>query len=285
LRQEQSYWLAAPRGAVKPLPLDFAGGENLMTSASGVSVALSTAETETLLKQTLTALGAQINDVLLTALAQSLARWTGGRALYVNLESHGREELFPEVDLTRTVGWFTTMTPVLLDLGDAATEVEELASVQEQLRLLPRKGIGYGVLRYLHEDAQVRSQLRALTGTEITFNFLGQSDRALPESGYFKFAPESAGPSMSRAGKRDSVFDVNGLIVGGQLRFDWSYSQNLHRRETVESLARGFADALRAFINQQPADENFASVAGLADFNWGHEEAADIAAALEKLES
>jgi hypothetical protein len=88
---------------------------------------------------------------------------------------------------------------------------------------------------------------------------------------------------MSRAGKRGSVFDVNGLIVGGQLRFDWSYSRNLHRRETVESLARGFADALRAFINHQPADEDF--VAGLADFNWGHAEAADIAAALENLES
>jgi natural product biosynthesis luciferase-like monooxygenase protein/amino acid adenylation domain-containing protein/non-ribosomal peptide synthase protein (TIGR01720 family) len=282
LRQEQSYWLAAPRGALKPLPLDFEGGENLVTSASAVSVTLSAAETEALLKQTLTALDAQINDVLLTALAQSLARWTGGRAVYVNLESHGREELFPEVDLTRTVGWFTTMTPVLLDLGDAATAIEELASVQERLRLVPRKGIGYGVLRYLHEDARVRARLRASTATEISFNFLGQSDRALPESGYFKLATESAGPSMSRAGERGSVFDVNGLIVGGQLRFDWSYSQNLHRRETVESLARGFADALRAFINHQTADD---FVAGLADFNWGHAEAADIAAALENLES
>ncbi|MFL6211453.1 MAG: MupA/Atu3671 family FMN-dependent luciferase-like monooxygenase [Pyrinomonadaceae bacterium] len=287
VRQEQSYWLARPRGALKPLPLDFAGGENLVTSASGVSVSLSAEETETLLKRTLPALAAQINDVLLTALAQSLARWTGGRAIYVNLESHGREELFPEVDLTRTVGWFTTMSPVLLDLGEAASAVEELAAVTEQLQLVPRKGIGYGVLRYLHEDAQVRAQLRASTETEITFNFLGQADRALPESGYFKFAAESAGPSMNRAGRRGSVFDVNGLIVSGQLRFDWSYSQNLHRRETVEALARGFADALRAFINYEPvaAAENFAAVAGLTDFNWAQGEVADIAAALEHLES
>jgi len=286
LTEEQEHWLVAPRVEIKALPLDYDAGENLMNSASGVSESLLADETEQLLTRTLAALDAQINDVLLAALAQVISRWTGGRALLVDLESHGREELFPEVDLTRTVGWFTTMSPVLLDLGGAATAAEELEAVKEQVRHAPRHGVSYGVLRYLHEDAALRERLRNSTEAEISFNYLGQIDKSMPKTRLFSLAAEPTGPPTSRDGRRPSVLAVNGLVVRGQLRFDWSFSQNLHRRETIAALARDFVDAIRSFIHEAASGgtENLAE-SRLADFKWDQSQVNDVAAALNNLES
>jgi non-ribosomal peptide synthase domain TIGR01720 len=189
----------------------------------------------------------QINDVLLTALVQSVVRWTGRRALLLDLEGHGREELFAEVDLARTVGWFTTLFPVRLELG-AEPLGEALKSVKEQLRGIPHGGIGYGVLRYGHPDTEVRAALQALPQAELSFNYLGQLDQALSGSSLFRPAQESSGPPQSLRGRRPHLLEVNGFVVGDQLQLEWTYSQQVHRRATVERLAQGFLEALEALI-------------------------------------
>ena len=285
VRAEAAYWLAAPRTQIPQLPPDHPQGDNALTSVRSLTQLLTAAETQTLLRETLGALRVQINDLLLAALARACANWTGERALLVNLESHGREELFGDLDLSRTVGWFTTMTPVLLEVDETAAFVDEVLSVKEQLGRLPRRGIGYGLLRYLHDDAQTRAQLRALPAPQISFNYLGQLDQALPESPVFKLAAESAGPSRSRAGRSLYLLDITGAVVRGQLRFDWSYSEGLFRRETIERLAADFAAALRSLLTPAAAPRrDELNVAAGADFNWSATEVADITAALEKLE-
>src|SRR6185295_15826710 len=109
----------------------------------------------------------RIDDVLLTALARAFQRWTGEDALLVELEKHGREDLFEDVDLSRTVGWFTNAFPVLL----------RVEAPKEQLRRIPRGGIGYGLLRYLCRDEEVARQMRVLPGAAVSFNYLGQLDQ------------------------------------------------------------------------------------------------------------
>ncbi len=104
----------------------------------------------------------QINDVLLTALIQSFAQWTGERSLLVDLEGHGREDLFEDVDLSRTVGWFTTLFPIYLQLEEVDRPGETLKSVKEQLRRIPNRGIGYGILRYLNKDTAIGKKLQTL---------------------------------------------------------------------------------------------------------------------------
>ena len=247
VRAEAAYWLGAVEARHAPLPLDYPEGENTVASARVVSVELDDEETRRLLRDVPAASHTGINDVLLAALLKAVGPWTGDQLLFVNLEGHGREEVFGGADLSRTVGWFTALFPVSLSArGQAAGEL--LRSVREQLRSLPHKGLGYGLLRYLSLDAEVAARLRAAPRPEISFNYLGQFDQALADSGLFAPAREPAGPNRSGLARRGSVLDVAAVVTGGRLRVDWHFSENLHRGATVETLARDYLAALRELI-------------------------------------
>jgi non-ribosomal peptide synthase protein (TIGR01720 family) len=250
LEQELDYWLDSSRSAVAPLPVDYPASKdaNTVTSACNVSVSLSAEETCALLQEVPKAYHTQINDVLLTAVVQTFAQWTGTRCLLVNLEGHGREEILEAVDLSRTVGWFTTMFPVVLELQEADAPGEALKSVKEQLRRIPNRGIGYGLLRYIKGDAAITEKLRSLPQAEVSFNYLGQFDQLLSPDSMFQIAKESSGSEHSRLGSRGHLLEVNALVTGGQLQLDWTYSSSLHQRATIENLAQGFLKALRSLI-------------------------------------
>jgi non-ribosomal peptide synthase protein (TIGR01720 family) len=255
LRQELAYWLEASTARVDRLPIDYAGGMNDEASAETVAVLLRPDETQTLLQAVPAAYRTQINDVLLTALVKAFSRWTGKRALLVDLEGHGREEVLEGIDLSRTVGWFTTIFPVLLDLGKTLGPGEALQVIKEQLRRIPNRGIGYGLLRYLCEDTEFTAPLRALPQAEVSFNYFGQLDQAVPQSTPFVPARESRGLERSALGTRSYVLDVIGSVRGGRLQLRWVYSNNLHRRKTIENLAQGFLEELRLLISHCTAPE------------------------------
>jgi non-ribosomal peptide synthase protein (TIGR01720 family) len=244
------YWLAQTRSEVAPLPVGYPSGKeaNTVASATHVSVSLSVGQTLALLQEVPSAYNTQINDVLLTALVQTFAQWTGERFLLVDLEGHGREELFEDVDLSRTVGWFTTIFPVLLELGEVSHPGDALKSVKEQLRRIPNRGIGYSLLRYLNQDAATRLKLQALSQAEVSFNYLGQLDQVLSESPLWRLAKEPSGSEHSRMGSRSHLLEVKGFVAEGKLQLDWTYSENLHQRATVERLAQRFLEALKSLI-------------------------------------
>src|SRR5262249_33207720 len=130
----------------------------------------------------------QANDALLAALGRTLAGWTGDDRVLVELEGHGREPVFAGVDLSRTVGWFTTLFPVALDLRGAHGPGEALVAAKERLRAVPGRGIGFGVLRWLSPDPAVREGLAALPAAGVAFNYLGQLDAALSNEQAFALA-------------------------------------------------------------------------------------------------
>ena len=149
LHQELPYWLSDARRQVQPLPIDRFEGDDTLGNAETVQMVL----TENLTRTLLSGLGpagegTQINDILLTALLQSFYHWSGSPRLLVDLEGHGREEIFDDIDLSRTVGWFTTLYPVLLDSLFSGTPRRVLQAVQQQLpcRAEPRVGLRPTVL-------------------------------------------------------------------------------------------------------------------------------------------
>ncbi|MNW26219.1 Linear gramicidin synthase subunit D [compost metagenome] len=257
LRNEADYWLAQAGKRTGQLPSDFRQGPNTIESSRDHVTFLTPTETRVLLQDVPLAYRTQINDVLLTALLRAMTRWTGQQRLLLHLEGHGREDMFEEVDLSRTVGWFTSMFPVVLELPEKEDAGSALKSVKEQLRRLPNRGIGYGLLRYLAspETAQELERIgAAIVGTnepQISFNYLGQFDQSLGGGGeddLFRPAGESTGPEQDPRELRAHDLDVTGLVAGGVLRLTWTYSEHLHRQETVEQVSELFLEELRALI-------------------------------------
>jgi amino acid adenylation domain-containing protein/non-ribosomal peptide synthase protein (TIGR01720 family) len=250
LRAETSYWLSLFSGQIPRLPVDRNSGPNNVASARTVTVSLNADDTRALLQEIPVAYRTQINEILLTALARTLSRWTSSRVVLLDLEGHGREELFPGVDLSRTVGWFTTIFPVVIDLSDSSNCGDALRLVKEQLRAIPERGIGYGLLRYASNDGEIVARLNSQPQAEIRFNYLGQTDRSLPKTAQFKPAADSVGPSQSPKGERGYLLNVIGAVTGGELRLEWTYSENIHCRETIEQLAQNYLEQVLALIAQ-----------------------------------
>ncbi len=244
---ELDYWLDDVRRQQKPIPLDYPAEPttNTVASTALVTVSLSVEQTRALLNEVPKAYRTQTLDVLLTALVQSVTHWIGGPVLLIDLEGHGREALFEELDISRTVGWFTSLFPVWLDIRTASNHGEALKSIKEQLRRIPNKGIGYGLLRYLNSDTA--KHLQALPQAQVSFNYLGQF-QPLSQEPLKKVVKDASGTTQSRQGLRRYLLEINGLINDGQLQLDWTYSENCHQRATIERLAQEFIAALTAII-------------------------------------
>jgi amino acid adenylation domain-containing protein/non-ribosomal peptide synthase protein (TIGR01720 family) len=207
-------------------------------------VTLSSALTQQLLQQVPKVYHTEVNDVLLAALARTLAQWSAQTNIIVGLEGHGREDIVPGIDLSRTVGWFTTMYPVLLALDGLNTSDELLKGIKEQLRRIPEKGIGYGVLRYINHEAL----LQGATPWEIIFNYLGQTGNSMAGK-WFAPATEPAGNSISDTWKQTNKMEVISLVENGELRVRWNYSMQHYHRSTIETLAGNFIANLEMLID------------------------------------
>ncbi|UPZ26788.1 non-ribosomal peptide synthase/polyketide synthase [Streptomyces sp. LRE541] len=227
-----------------PLPTDLTGA-NTAACEETVTVGLDAADTRRLLQDVPDVYRTRVNDVLLCALGRVLGRWTGQDQVVVALEGHGRDELFDDIDLARTVGWFTTMFPVALDVPQDAATGAALKSVKESLRAVPRSGLGYGALRRLHPD---RDRLGLPGLPQIGFNYLGQQDRSTTADGLLHTPYAGLAGGLDRAADRPHLLDVLGQVSDKRLEFTWSYSREVHRRDTVARLAAELADELRHIV-------------------------------------
>jgi amino acid adenylation domain-containing protein/non-ribosomal peptide synthase protein (TIGR01720 family) len=253
LEREAPYWLSQTNAPAAALPLD-SEGDNTVGSARSVETVFSEDETTALLQDVPSVYRTQINDALLAALARAFAQSTGARSVRIGLEGHGREDLLPGIDLSRSVGWFTARFPVSLRLPDAAGPAETLLAVKEQLRAIPARGIGYGILRYLSAEGGAAGRMKALPEPDVSFNYLGQLDRLLQDDSLWRVLP-SIGPERSARDRRRYALSVEGRVLRGCLRFSWNYSENLHRRATIERLAEHFEQELRLLITRSRAAE------------------------------
>jgi non-ribosomal peptide synthase protein (TIGR01720 family) len=243
LAKESAYWLAQPQSVSARLPVNETRGT--YASARTVTTRLQEIETNALVRT-------RIDEVLLAALVQAVGNWTRTYALLVDVEGHGREDIFDDADTSRTVGWFTSQYPVLLNVSDARDTGESLAAVKEQLRAVPHRGIGYGLLRYLSGTQRLREQDQA----EIRFNYLGQFDQLLAGTS-FNVAPESSGPAVSLREQLPYLLEINARVVGGQLELSWRYSENAFTREAIEALAADYANELRALVDHSQKAPDF----------------------------
>ena len=259
VQQQSDYWQAAAE-SVSRLPRDFDASpdqtlDESAASSASVLVKLDKAETRALLQEVPSVYHTEINDVLLTTLAQSLCQWSERSSVLIELEGHGREEISTELDISRTVGWFTTLYPVRLELSESRSVGEDLKAVKEQLRGVPERGLGYGLLKYVGGDEETRQRLREVRA-EVAFNYLGQLDNVVSEERMFRGGQESSGAEQDARGRRSHALIINASVQGGELVLGWSYSRKLHERETIERVAAEQVAKLRQVIEHCREEES-----------------------------
>lgn len=279
---ESAHWQALADAPPTRLPRDLSNGSNLVGDVEVLAVSLTAAETETLLRRALAAYGCQINDLLLAALALTLREWTEEEANTIHLEGHGREGAEAGIDLARSVGWFTSLYPIRIDLMGTASPVAVVDTVRTQLAAVPERGLGYGVGRWLSEPPRWD-----VPAADLCFNYLGQFDGLVGGDGPFGPADESVGPQNSPQGERAHVLDVNGLIVGGALKFEWHFSAKIHRRETVTKLADSYFGHLRTLLDAVTAGGVTADVeeeTNVSRFELAGANDEDLDSAIEEIE-
>lgn len=197
------------------------------------------------------------DEILLAALGRTIAQTTGEGVVAVDLAGHGRMVLKPDVDLHRTVGWFTTIYPVALHCtrsgSDDATEI--LTGVHDALGEVPHFGIGYGLLKYVY--APTARQLAAQPEPEIFFSYIGTIPQLPQLDGPVQFDMDPATPARETLPAFGHALELRVYRDADVLQLDWWYDTRRMERSTVEALMRQFPTALAELTsNAAPVEDD-----------------------------
>ena len=244
LAAELPYWQAQLAEAPR-IPQAVADAPATWREAQQRRVSLDAATTAELLGPALANQRLRINDLLLTAVGRALCEWTGADEALLEVEGHGRDAFDDgePLDLSRAVGWFTCLYP--LRLRPSGEPGAALRAVKEALRAVPRAGIGYGVLRYLSDHAQV---LKAAGQPRVTFNYLGQFDQQFGTEAALRPASESAGRSQPDSAPLGNWLVINGRVLGGRLELELTYSRAMFTGEAIDALVQGLEQSLLGLL-------------------------------------
>jgi non-ribosomal peptide synthase protein (TIGR01720 family) len=244
--KEKHYWAQIESSLVQPMKRDFAQETTYIKDLDNLSFSLTEAETEQLFTKVSPALGVEVWHILLTGLGAAFKKAFGQERLLVALEGHGRETILPDVDIGRTVGWFTSIYPVLLDFSREMELSCGVREVKEMLNQVPNKGIGYGILKYI-TAGEHKKEIEFKLKPQIGFNYLGQFDTDVEQLS-FVMAEESPGDTHSLHGTRKYDFTVTGIVAEQQLMISIAYSKKQYKTGTAEALVRHYKEVLSEII-------------------------------------
>ncbi|MFG3607580.1 amino acid adenylation domain-containing protein, partial [Streptomyces sp. NPDC047928] len=244
---ELEYWTGVGAEATAELPVTGApatpGDVRVATAELSVDV------TRSLLQRVPVVYRTRVNEVLLGVLGRVLGEWTGAERVLVDVEGHGREEVLPGgVDLSRTVGWFTSVYPVALASGTGRSWADVVKAAKERLRTVPNRGIGHGALRWLGDPDSAAGDLGRLARPQVSFNYLGQFDGMTADSPLLDSVLPGPSGEHSPLDPRPYVLDVVGRVVDGRLLVEWGWSAGVLADGVVEGLAARFVAALEEFV-------------------------------------
>jgi amino acid adenylation domain-containing protein/non-ribosomal peptide synthase protein (TIGR01720 family) len=247
LLKEKVYWQEMESQTIPMTKRDYNETDNYIKDAITGTFRLSKNDTDLLLSKANEAYGTEVNDLLLTGLGLAFRKTFGHRRLVVALEGHGREAILENVDISRTVGWFTTIYPVSFDISYENRLARQIKENKEVLRQVPNRGIGYGILRYLTSDTY-KTDSDFKSDPQISFNYLGQFDADVGQMS-FEVAKESVGGTQSPAAQREYEIEISVLTVDKQLSISIRYNKNQYKANTIETLLNHYKDALIEIVS------------------------------------
>ncbi|MGZ0139066.1 amino acid adenylation domain-containing protein [Bacillus velezensis] len=182
----------------------------------------------------------EINDLLLASLTIAVKEWRNSKYLTIEMEGHGRETIDREIAIDRTVGWFTSVYPIILETKD--TVEESILEAKQTLKQVPNHGIGYGILRYLGEHSGLEMS------AAITFNYLGELDNEIDRIEGISMSGMPLGRSMSEKNSSGMGLSLNGAVLNGQLEFDIIYDTGLYTDEDAQTLVLAYERAIKDVV-------------------------------------
>ena len=244
MQEERSYWESQLKFDI-PLPAkDHEVNSKDLQIDNWSTFLLDRTFTHKLQTQVHHAYSTEINDILLTGLGLALRSVFGVEQSVIRMEGHGREDILEGIDISRTVGWFTSVYPFILDIS--SSRGPELIAVKEDLRRIPNKGIGYGILKYL--DTGFSDDLAC----GIQFNYLGDFGShggGNKEGSLFEFCSDPSGSSSSVLnGSGSTLLDISGMMVSGQLQMSIRYPGKAFDASTIDRLAKIYRSSLEDLI-------------------------------------
>ncbi|PCK23143.1 non-ribosomal peptide synthetase [Bacillus pumilus] len=236
LQEQASFWQKITDQEEEGSPFQTPALSNIEEHAEILSIQLTKEQTDILLRKASQAYRTEVNDLLLSGLVQAI-----GQPILITLEGHGREDLFEQMDLSRTVGWFTSSYPIFIPF--IKTDVEkQIKDVKETLRAVPQKGIGYGLLQYM-----TASRLLKTATPQMSFNYLGQLDQTDSETRLY-LADERNGHVHDPKAERQHLIDVYGYVGNGQLQMNFMINRELLQHEDVHLLPERFKEKMEDIL-------------------------------------
>lgn len=245
--KEVNYWSEIEKLNIKVLPKDQTIAQRKYQDTRQVHLELTVQDTENLLREANKAYNTEINDILLTALGLTVKDWTGENRVLLNLEGHGREETIKDIDVSRTVGWFTAQYPVVLDMKEKRDLAYKIKSVKEEIRQIPNKGVGYGILKYL-TSTEKKNELQFNLSPEISFNYLGQFDEDT-DNHLFSMSDISVGNCVSPNMEAPYAIDINGMVIKGKLVLNFTYHEVELSKKTILNFVEKYKENLLHVID------------------------------------
>ncbi|MET0622902.1 MAG: condensation domain-containing protein [Pyrinomonadaceae bacterium] len=257
--EDSAYWLSLPWEKIVHIPVDypFDPAENNDESVDTVGAPLGVEETNALFRGVPRLYSTK--TVTLTALMQTLARWSGVHAHIIDLAVHGREPVVKGIDLSRTVGWISGVTRLVLDIEGASGPGEALALVdaeiqREEVHRMKEGRLTFDALRSHWGGPEIMKKIQSLPQAKVFFNFQGQAfekkwTQQQSGSALIVQARESKGPSCNPRARRHLIIEVNANVYGEELVVEWRYSRNVHSRSTIETLAENYISSLKSLIS------------------------------------
>jgi non-ribosomal peptide synthase protein (TIGR01720 family) len=226
--------------------MDYDTESALFSDSNTIETVLSETDTDMLLKKSNRAYNTEINDLLLAALGLTICEWSGRQNILIKCEGHGRESIIDNIDISRTVGWFTSAYPVIINVHNPLDISGQIISTKETIRHIPNKGVGYGILRYLTDNDNVK-QLEFSLAPEISFNYLGQIDQSV-NNNIFRMSSLTEDQCIGQNNKMTSKVNINCIVVGKKLRIYVTYNKKQYFYNTISVLIERYKYYLLAII-------------------------------------